>query len=278
MLRYYLPLARSLPQILFHSTDAVGTAVAVIAALLAILNPELLRLITKEVADRPQFSRWWSAVPIALLVVYGFARANYTQYRALDQRLQAAEAQLRSLMDPKAMIVFDSQDSNHVQHGLVDVEGASAGSKEPCDEYIYALGIVSLSARPVSGCRLVLEGSTPHNPSEQRLGRSMKLRNDPLPQSTGEFILNPGDRPGVYLEVLQEVVPHRGGIGTPAKIRLMYANTNRAQENWFTHRGDHLLTFRLEGDFAKPIRFRLNLTYDERRRRWNVAEDEEASR
>lgn len=176
----------------------------------------------------------------------------------------------RLLIDPKAMIVFDSRDSNHVQHGLVDVEGSSAGSKEPCDEYLYALGIVSLSAKPVSGCRLVLEGSAPHNPSEQRLARSMKVRNDPHDQSAGEFTLNPGDRPGVYVEVLQEVVPHSGGMGVPGKIRLKYANTNRAQENWFTQRGDHVLTFRLEGDFAKPIRFRLSVTYDERRRRWKV--------
>jgi hypothetical protein len=182
----------------------------------------------------------------------------------------------RSLVDPKAKIVFDSRDDNHVQFGLVDIEGTSAGSKSSCDEYIYALGIVSVSAKPVSGCCLILEKSTPHDTSEQRLGRPMRVRGDPDAESAGNFTLNPGDgqHPGVYVEVLQEIVQHQGQPRVPAKIRLKYANTLRAHENWFTNLGEHTLTFRLEGDFAKPIRYRLSVRYDEKRRRWRVEQSE----
>ena len=178
----------------------------------------------------------------------------------------------RSLVDPKAKIVFDSSDDNHVQHGLVDIEGKSAGSKSSCDEYIYALGIVSMCAKPVSGCRLILEKSTPHNTSEQRQGRRMRIRDDPDAQSVGDFTLNPGDgqHPGVYVEVLQEIVPHQGAPFVAAELRLQYANTQRAQENWFTNRGEHTLTFRLEGDFARPVRYCLSVGYDDKRRRWRV--------
>jgi hypothetical protein len=72
------------------------------------------------------------------------------------------------------------------------------------------------------------------------------VRDDPDDQSTGEFTLNPGDgtHPSSYVEVLQEVVPRQGG---PAEIRFQYANTRRAQANFFSNRSDHYLKFRLEG-------------------------------
>jgi hypothetical protein len=177
--------------------------------------------------------------------------------------------QLLSSGGPKAKIAFDPQDSNHVQRGTLSSAGASAGSaKVYYDESLYALGIVSLSAKAVTGCKLVLQASEPHNTSEQRLGRSMKVRDDPDDQSRGEFTLNPGDgaRPSIYVEVLQELVPRHGG---PANIRLQYASTHRGQPNWFTNRSDHLLTFRLEGGLS-PVQFRLHVSYDANAQRWRV--------
>lgn len=166
-----------------------------------------------------------------------------------------------------AKIVFDPANVKHVQPGIVDIEGASAGSGVRCDESIYALGIVSLSVKPIR-CRLVLEHSVPHNTAQQRLERSMKVRNDPSAQSDGYFTLNPGDgRPGAYVEVLQEVVPHQPDV--PAEIRLTYANTLRASEHWFG-RGGYILTFRLEGDLGKPIRYGLSVVYESSRRKWRV--------
>jgi hypothetical protein len=97
----------------------------------------------------------------------------------------------------------------------------------------------------------------------------MKVRNDPEAQSDGYFMLNPGDgKPGVCVEVLQEVVPHQPAIR--ADIRLTYANMLRASQHSFTDRGGHMLTFRLEGDFPKPVRHSLSVGYDDEGRRWRV--------
>ena len=94
----------------------------------------------------------------------------------------------------------------------------------------------------------------PDNPSEQRLERSMRVRNDPNKASSGKFTLNPGDEqhPSIYVEVLQEVIPQLGGKDVHSDIQLKYANHEHAQEHPFTDRSKHILTFRLDGAMAKP--------------------------
>jgi hypothetical protein len=201
---------------------------------------------------------WW--LRLWFLGFFGFATWGYFAWFL----------RWRSMTEAKAEIVFDSRDDNHVQYGRLARPGASAGSQPVhFDEYIYALGIVGLSSQPIDGCRLVLQASTPRDTSQQRLGRAMAVRNDPEEDSDGAFTIYPGaTHPSVYAEVLQEIVP-RGGPESPSLIRLMYSNERRANANFFTQR-DHVLTFRLEGAMAKPITYRLGVTYDDRRHRWNV--------
>jgi hypothetical protein len=145
------------------------------------------------------------------------------------------------------------------------------GGKEDCDEYLYALGIVNFSKRPVSGCRVVLQASTPHNTSQQRLGKTMRVRNDPNPQSEGVFSVNPSKngQPNVYVEVLHESVPVARNMSVPSDILLRYSNTHQSQPHYFS-RVDHLVTFRLEGDVAEPVEFRMYVRYDTKGRRWRV--------
>ena len=177
----------------------------------------------------------------------------------------------QSTPTPSASLVFDASDENHVQFGQV-VRKVS-DEKIPCDEYIYAIGVVNVRMKPISGCKMVLQDSDPHDTSQQRWGRAMRVRNDPNKESDGVFTLNPrdGKQPSAYVEVLREVVP----IGNQssrkdADIQLQYANTAQGHPNWFTQ-GRHVLTFRLEGDMSQSLTFQLSANYSPSRCRWIVA-------
>jgi hypothetical protein len=119
-----------------------------VAAVLMILDQGLswagLLPASSNVADQ----LWWLKVWFTATVI--FATWGYIAWFV----------RWRSLTEPKARIVFDSLDANHVQHGLL--RGESVTDSQPSrDEYIYALGIIGLSSRPIQGCRLVLRDSTP---------------------------------------------------------------------------------------------------------------------
>jgi hypothetical protein len=245
-----------------------------------------------EVARRSKEAAEWWAILVAFgllpstAVVYGvvtgqpfdvivlYVMAGIAYMFVVVAEFPILRAVLQGRLGPRAKLVFDSEDQNYIQPGTLSAAGASAGSAPAVfDEYLYALGVVSRASKPVRGCRVVLEAAQPHNTAQQRLGRSMKVRNDP-PQGQGEFTLNPGDGrlPSAFVEVLQELVPRGGG---QAEIRLRYADMQQAQANWFTDRGGHVLTFRLEGDLPTPVRLRVHLTYDGNAARWRVRAPEQ---
>jgi hypothetical protein len=188
-----------------------------------------------------------------------------------DVRVKRDE--LADLRVPKASLIFDSRDVNCVQFGNVIMK--VPGDRILCEEYIYAVGVINLSDTQIVGCRFVLERSEPHNTGEQRLGRALRVRNDPNLQSDGICTLNPhdGQRPSAYIEVLREVVPKQPGLMEQSDIQLQYANTVHAQPNWFTDRTSYTLTFRLEG-IPKALKPSLSVKYDGSRRRWIVERHE----
>jgi hypothetical protein len=191
----------------------------------------------------------------------------FTTWAFIAQQIQIRE--LKSRFDSAAALVFNPVEEKHVQRGKVMRE--AVGGAQLCDEYRYAIGVVNLSAQPVPGCRLILEDSKPHDTSAQRLETALRVRSDPSMESTGVFTLNPGDgqRPTAYIEALQELVPFTL-LHEPAVIRLIYANSAGGQANWFSDRRDHTLTFRLEGQMAESVSFKLLVRYDADARRYSI--------
>jgi hypothetical protein len=204
------------------------------------------------VSASPVDQLWW--LRVWFLATVGFAAWGYIAWLF----------RWRALTEPKAKIVFDSRETSHVQHGVLGAE------PDLHDEYIYALGIINLSARPLENCRLVLASSTPQNTSEQRLDKALRVRDDdPTRGGQGKFTIYPGKSPSAYIEILQEMVPQRGGMGVHSSIKLRYANEYESHANPFTDRNGYVLAFRLDGS-AEPIFFRLRVTYDAKRRRWSA--------
>lgn len=169
---------------------------------------------------------------------------------------------------PKAALMFDHFDVKCVQKGGVDCKVGE--QTYACDEYRYAIGVISLSTESMAGCRLLLSDSSPHHTSQQRLERPMLVRGEVQNESTGEFTLPPRDlaSPSLYVEVFQEVVPP-AATDAPSTIRCIYASTRHAQARQFD-RKDHGITFRLQGPMSQAITFRLSVRYDDSARRWIV--------
>jgi hypothetical protein len=162
-----------------------------------------------------------------------------------------------------AVLVFDPSSSKHVQRGNMRRQGA--GVDQACEEYKYAIGVINLSSKPIS-CQLVLDHSDPHNTAEQRLEVPLRVRGQP-PESDGKFTLAPGNKqqPTAYVEVLQELVLKSNPMNEHAIIRLIYANSADGRANWFQDHRDHILTFRLQGDMAKPVAIKLSVRSENRR-------------
>jgi hypothetical protein len=173
----------------------------------------------------------------------------------LRQRAQIRDYERR--FEPKTALVFRPDNANHVQHGTVTRQVNLGGypASIPCDEYLYALGVVNLSATAIAGCRLVLEWSDPHDTSQHRRGRAMRVRDDPNKESDGVFMLKPHDgrQPSAYVEVLREVVPQQTHLRESADIQIRHANSLFGHPNWSTDRGEHRLRFRLEGEMAQAV-------------------------
>lgn len=75
--RFHAGLFRRIPSLLFTSTDAVLTGVAVAFTLVTLANPELVKRIS---VTWEGFSRWWALVPIIFLMVWRLMRANFDAY------------------------------------------------------------------------------------------------------------------------------------------------------------------------------------------------------
>lgn len=82
--RFHASLFLRIPRLLFTSTDAVLTWVAVAIALVALVNPELV----KQISVRWEgFSRWWALVPIIFLMVWRLMEANFGTYDTVRREL-----------------------------------------------------------------------------------------------------------------------------------------------------------------------------------------------
>jgi hypothetical protein len=87
-IRYYWSLINQVPSIVLSRTERLQTAVGVAFFLLALLNRDLGKHVTK-VWDG--FSPWYAVVPIGVLVFYELLKSNYARFRRLEQALDGAE-------------------------------------------------------------------------------------------------------------------------------------------------------------------------------------------
>jgi hypothetical protein len=208
------------------------------------------------------YERFWvknvpGAVFSAVTIVFT-VRAFYLAWRDEEDRANGLNVKLTELTSEKAILVFDSADSNHVRLGRL----------EAARERTYCLGAGSLSGVPIPDCRVVLESADPEDSSEKRLGLTMKIRGA-QPRATAEFTLNPGNgkSPSAYVEVLQEVIFTSQHL--PVLVPL-YSDEGFKRPS--LDRGvvsGHLLTFRLEGPMM-PVRYSLRAKYDSTSKTWAV--------
>ena len=230
-----------------------GGAVAVLTSALFGLSWAGLMPQTASADDRLKWLAIWFAATL-VSGVWSFAAQHF---------------RWRELTEPKAELIFDSRDDKHVQFGRVRVN--SGNTTTEADEYLYAIGIVNLSGRPISGCRLVLDASEPHDTAIQRLEKPMRPRVRTSENSEGVFVVNPGGgvQPTVFVEVLQEWISPN--LAERNLMRLTYATEVGGQMNCFEDRCEHLLAFRLEGDMAKPVKIQLRMRYSPNQNKWKIS-------
>lgn len=90
MLQFYLRLCRTAVAELFRAGERVVTGSAVVLFFMTWFNRDIAK---KLANDWEGLSRWWSIAPVAILMTYRLARANYAAFKTEHSLRLQAEAQ-----------------------------------------------------------------------------------------------------------------------------------------------------------------------------------------
>ncbi|HEV8131275.1 MAG TPA: hypothetical protein VGQ81_08475 [Acidobacteriota bacterium] len=113
MWKFYRALIRPAAKEFWTATDEVLTGIAILFFIILLLNRKLGEHVMTAWNG---ISAWWSAIPIALIVLYRLLRANYEQFAAMKQERDDARADLatstKGLPVNRPKIAIDSYKEN----------------------------------------------------------------------------------------------------------------------------------------------------------------------
>lgn len=93
-MRYYARLAAQTPRILWSSFNHALAVAGVVALIAAVVNP----VWAQAISGWSGFSPWWGLAAVIAIFLFGMAKANYTVYCEVDERVrhqQETEAALQ---------------------------------------------------------------------------------------------------------------------------------------------------------------------------------------
>lgn len=223
MLAYYGRVLRRLPHVFRESWELVGLVLDVIVAAALLFNQQLAQAIAKQRG----FSAWWFVAPVAILVVYGLAKANWeehdsekgaaqTEAAGLTDSLAAANAIIAGHVErlrPKLHFQFGGHSQTFYQEAFV---GPVNGSM--LNDRLFRVAVVNDSSAAIPNVQVLLEGCS--TPGGEPVYLSHRLAVMGLQADTVD--VPPGAAPTVFFDVVEQQEPV--GSQEPGEMFFCYSN------------------------------------------------------
>lgn len=221
MVRFYWPVVKRAFVVFFETTDRGRKVLGVVLYLLTFLvffnepiGKQLLR--TWE-----GFPSWYGAIPLLLLFIYGFLKADYERHSETQQRLAEQRSLVKELAErlrPKFKFVFQPDVPPYRQETPMG-SGTGKGVHR-----LFRVGIESQTDATIQGLRVLVVDLQPQGVPFAPI--ELREMNDPIGDaSRAGFALN--GRTTRFFDVVEKVTTSLFSVWQDQEIHLVYAVVGR---------------------------------------------------
>ena len=229
MRAYYRRVLGRLPRVFRETWELVGVVLDFIIAAVLLFNQPLAQAIAKQRG----FSAWWFVAPLAVLLVYGVAKANWEEHDSESRELRSQSSRLKesvaaaqatiagheTRLRPKLHFRFEvGRKQTYYQEGFVGpVNGKMLKDR------LYRVGVVNDSTAVIPGVQVLLDECS--GPGDEPVYLSHRLGVMGRDEDTVD--IPPGSTPTVFFDVAEQ--QEASDSTEPGDMFFCYSNLSLRQ-------------------------------------------------